>query len=228
MELTDGIDKEEQELVLSEVVERRMAFEDMMQRCGNPWGLSDRGLESKKAAMAILSTKTGLYARIPIVCKGHECPYRGSCDLLDYGLEPTGERCVLEITMIEQKLAYYTEEFELDEESYTDWTLVKELINADIMIERCMAIISQEGTAIEEIFIGSNENTGENFFRRDISKVQDLYERNLKIKERILDTMMATRKAKSRIKGDDNQAEKNILENIFEMDFIEDIKPDNL
>ena len=40
--------------------------------------------------------------------------------------------------------------------------------------------------------------------------------------------MMATRKAKSRIKGDDNQAEKNILENIFEMDFIEDIKPDNL
>jgi hypothetical protein len=88
--------------------------------------------------------------------------------------------------------------------------------------------MSQDGTAIEEIFIGSNESTGESFFRRDISKVQDLYERNLKIKERILDQMMATRKAKARLKGDEGSAEKSILDNIFEMDFIEDIKPDHL
>jgi hypothetical protein len=39
--------------------------------------------------------------------------------------------------------------------------------------------------------------------------------------------MMATRKAKSRIKGSDQQ-EKSVLDEIFEMDFIEDIKPDNL
>ena len=130
--------------------------------------------------------------------------------------------------MIEQKLANYTQEFGLDESSYTDWTLVKELINADIMIERCMAIISNEGTAIEEIFIGSNESTGESFFRKDISKVQDLYERNLKIKERILDQMMATRKAKARMHMDDGNTEKSILDNIFEMDFVEDIKPDHL
>ena len=32
----------------------------------------------------------------------------------------------------------------------------------------------------------------------------NLYERNLKNKERILDTMMATRKAKSKIKGNDD------------------------
>jgi hypothetical protein len=65
-------------------------------------------------------------------------------------------------------------------------------------------------------------------FRKDISKVQDLYERNLKIKERILDQMMATRKAKARMHIDDGNTEKSILDNIFEMDFIEDIKPDHL
>jgi hypothetical protein len=134
----------------------------------------------------------------------------------------------METTMIEQKLANYTQEFDLDESSYTDWTMVKELINAEIMIERCMALMSQDGSAIEEIFIGTSESTGTDYFRRDISKVQELYERNLKIKERILDTMMATRKAKAKIKGGDETAEKSIFDNIFDMDFIEDEKPDHL
>jgi hypothetical protein len=106
--------------------------------------------------------------------------------------------------------------------------MVKELINAEIMIERCMALMSQDGSAIEEIFIGTSESSGTDYFRRDISKVQELYERNLKIKERILDTMMATRKAKSRLKGDDGESEKSILDNIFDIDFIEDEKPDHL
>jgi hypothetical protein len=123
MELTDGIDKDSKQL---EAAERRMAFEDMMRQCGNPWGYSAGALESKQAAMTMLSTKTGLYSRIPIICKGHDCPYAGTCGLLEYGLDTIGERCVMETTMIEQKLANYTEEFGLDESSYTDWTLVKE------------------------------------------------------------------------------------------------------
>ena len=96
------------------------------------------------------------------------------------------------------------------------------------MIERCMALMSQDGSAIEEIFIGTSESTGTDYFRRDISKVQELYERNLKIKERILDTMMATRKAKAKIKGSDETAEKSIFDKIFDMEFIEDEKPDHL
>lgn len=221
MEITDKNDKER-------AIERRQAFEAMMDVTGNPWGYSEGALESKKAAMTMLSTKTGLYSRIPIVCKGCNCPYGATCGLLEFGLDVVGERCPLETTMIEQKLANYSREFDLDESSYTDWTMVKELINAEIMIERCMALMSQDGTAIEEIFIGTSESTETDYFRRDISKVQELYERNLKIKERILDTMMATRKAKSRIKGDDGSAEANILDNIWDMDFVEDEKPDHL
>ena len=212
----------------NEMAERRQAFEAMMDTVGNPWGYSEGALESKKAAMTMLSTKTGLYSRIPIVCKGQCCPYGATCGLLEFGLDVVGERCPMETTMIEQKLANYSQEFDLDESSYTDWTMVKELINAEIMIERCLALMSQDGSAIEEIFIGTSESTGTDYFRRDISKVQDLYERNLKIKERILDTMMATRKAKSRLKGDDGAAEANILDNIFDMEFIEDEKPDHL
>ena len=207
---------------------KRIAFQEMMARVDNPWGYSAGALESKQAAMTMLSTKTGLYSRIPIVCKGCNCPYGETCGLLEYGLDTVGERCVLETTMIEQKLANYTQEFDLDESSYTDWTMVKELINAEIMIERCLALMSQEASAITEEFIGTSESTGVDYFRKEISKTQELYERNLKIKERILDTMMATRKAKSRIRGDEGKSEQSILDSIFDIDFIEDEKPDNL
>ena len=94
-----------------EAKNKRIAFQDMMARVDNPWGYSAGALESKKAAMTMLSTKTGLYSRIPIVCKGCNCPYGETCGLLEYGLDTVGERCVLETTMIEQKLANYTEEF---------------------------------------------------------------------------------------------------------------------
>ena len=221
MELTDKTDKEL-------AIEKRQAFEAMMDQVGNPWGYSEGALESKKAAMTMLSTKTGLYTRIPIVCKGDNCPYGATCGLLEFGLDTLGERCPLETTMIEQKLANYTEEFGLDESSYTDWTMVKELINAEIMIERCLALMSQEGSAITEEFIGTSESSGVDYFRKEISKTQELYERNLKIKERILDTMMATRKAKSRMKGDDGNSERSILDSIFDIDFVEDEKPDHL
>ena len=221
MEITDKTDREL-------MIQRRQAFEEMINATGNAWGYSEGALESKKAAMTMLSTKNGLFCRIPIVCKGDGCPYRGSCKLCEFGLDPVGEPCVIETTMIEQKLANYTQEFDLESGSYTDWTMVKELINAEVMIERCLALMSQEGSGITEEFIGTSESTGIDYFRKEISKAQELYERNLKNKERILDTMMATRKAKSKIKGNDDNADKSILDSIFEIDFIEDEKPDHL
>ena len=221
MEITDKTDREL-------MVQRRQAFEEMINATGNAWGYSEGALESKKAAMTMLSTKNGLFCRIPIVCKGDGCPYRGSCKLCEFGLDPVGEPCVIETTMIEQKLANYTQEFDLESGSYTDWTMVKELINAEVMIERCLALMSQEGSGITEEFIGTSESTGIDYFRKEISKAQELYERNLKNKERILDTMMATRKAKSKIKGNDDNAEKSLLDSIFEMDFVEDVKPEDL
>ena len=34
--------------------------------------------------MTMLSTKTGMYARIPLVCKANSCPYAEKCQLLNY------------------------------------------------------------------------------------------------------------------------------------------------
>ena len=63
--------------------ESRALFEKSL---NNVWGYSELGIEAKKAAMTMLSTKTGMYARIPLVCKANNCPYAEKCQLLNYNL----------------------------------------------------------------------------------------------------------------------------------------------
>ncbi|MEG1494701.1 MAG: hypothetical protein RR406_00155 [Bacilli bacterium] len=75
---------------VQEAISLRENFENNI---SNVWGHSPLGLEAKSAAMSMLSTKTGLYARVPITCKANGCPYEDSCALLPYGLAPLGEKC---------------------------------------------------------------------------------------------------------------------------------------
>ena len=68
---------EEAQLALLEQqeLENKLAmFKENQLDTSNPWGYSNKGLAAKSAAMSMLSTKSGLYARIPITCKGHGCP----------------------------------------------------------------------------------------------------------------------------------------------------------
>ena len=140
-----------------EVVENRKRLEADLIAADNPWGYSPAGLESKSAAMAMLSTKSVLYSRIPITCKGGCCPYSDSCMLLKYDMAPEGEKCALETALIEKNLEGYKRDFDLDpSSSFVDFTYVKELINTDIMIERAQALLTQEGIAIDEAYTPSN------------------------------------------------------------------------
>ena len=51
------------ENIEDEAVANRKEFEKNL---SNMWGYSKTGIEAKKAAMAMLSTKTGMYAKIPL------------------------------------------------------------------------------------------------------------------------------------------------------------------
>lgn len=207
-----------------EALEARQRFEANI---GNVWGHSGLGLEAKKAAMAMLSTKTGLYAKVPITCKAETCPYSNTCALLPYGLAPFGEKCPWETALIETRYAGYMQDYDLDESSFTDSTIVSELINIDIMLERTKALISEEQTPITEVVAGMTES-GEQFTRPEVSKAYEIYERNLNRKERLLDMMLGTRKSR---KGQEGQSESihDILSSALNTtEFIIEEKPDNI
>lgn len=207
-------------------VQNREALE---QSLTNIWGHSTLGIEAKKAAMSMLSTKTGMYARIPLVCKADMCPYAESCMLLKYDLAPMGEPCPKEAAEIELRYAAYDQDYDLDQASFTDKNLVSELINYDIMLDRLRALLVKEEVLVVDIVAGIGEN-GEEFTQPTVSKTWEAYERVEKKRNNIYDLMVATRKANKSNKDDDGaQSFTQMVSQVMNAnDFVIDVKPDDL
>lgn len=197
---SDYNEEVEQEETRCEAIINRENFEKNLV---NVWGYSERGVEAKKAAMSMLSTKTGMYARIPLVCKADNCPYADSCSLLPYNLAPFGEPCPIETAQIELRYAGYEKDFGIDVSSFTDKNLVSDLINHDIMLERCKALLNKEGVLVIDVFAGVSEQ-GDVYTRPEVSKHWEAYERIQKKRNDIYDLMMATRKNR---KGESSEAD---------------------
>ena len=212
------IDEEQQEAIIS-----REEFEKSL---SNIWGYSNKGIEAKKAAMSMLSTKTGMYSRIPLMCKAEGCPYSSTCTLLGYNLAPYGEPCPVETSQIEIRLKGYEEDFDIKNASFTDKVLITDLINHDILLERCKALLNKDGILVEDVFAGVSED-GEVFYRPEVSKNWEIYERVQKKRNEIYSLMKATRKDKKDVVDDSNSVSK-ILDNIIsgEINFVEEEVPE--
>lgn len=210
-----------------EAVINREEFERSL---SNVWGYSATGLEAKRAAMSMLATKTGMYSRVPLFCKGDGCPYAESCKFLAYNLAPEGEPCPMETAMVERNYLGYEQDFGITEDNatFTDRNLIADLINHDIMLERCKALIQSEGVLVQDVVAGIAEN-GEAFYRPEISKNWEAYERVQKKRNEIYDLMLATRKNK---KGDDpgtSDTLSTMMNDIMSTtDFVVEEKPDSI
>ena len=191
LEIKVTSDKDKLEDSYSE--ECRKNFEKMLTTQNNIWGYSKKGLEAKQAAMTMLSTKTGMYAKIPLICKGDNCPYADTCRLLPYDLISEGEYCPVETAEIEMRACNYARDVDIDMSSFTDRTLLNEIIGYDIMLERCRALMAKEGTPVIEVVAGIADN-GEEIKQPTVSKAWEAYERIVKKRNEAYQLMMMTRK----------------------------------
>ena len=189
---------------------RRKDLERTIMLQNNIWGYGQKGLEAKKAAMTMLSTKTGMYARIPLICKADNCPYADTCQLLPYDLAPEGEYCPRETAQIEMSSCGSATDVSIDNASYTDRVLLNEIIGYDIMLERCRALMAKEGTPVVDVVVGVTDN-GDEIRQPAVSKALEAYERISKKRNEAYQLMMMTRKDN---KDKQNSGEKSISENL--------------
>lgn len=215
---------EDEEIVTA--VANRKEFE---KKISSAWGYSSKGIEAKKAAMSMLSTKTGMYSRIPLLCKGNGCPYCESCVLLQYDLSPYGEACPVETAQIELFYEEYKNDFNLEDGSFTDKVLVKDLINYEILLERCKSLLQTNGVLVEDVIAGVSES-GDAFYRPEVSKHWEAYERIQKKRNEIYNLMIATRKDKNTGKSSSNDhSMSSMLDSILaNEDFIVEEKPNTI
>ena len=209
--------------------ERLMRMMSLIKGNNNRFFYSPEGLQSKAYVTRFLnSTKTGLHSMYPILCKGGACPYSSSCFALKAGIQPpVGEPCVLETDRIERLIEQYNEDFDFATSSLTDMLAINELVQLDLLIDRCQKLMAQEALPVIEVNIGTNQH-GDPITQPAVSKYYEAYERMSKRRSALVDELNASRKARKKM-GEEEKKEswEQVLEMAGQDGFMdEDEKPD--
>lgn len=163
------------------------------------WKIDKNGATALLTAGMMSQNQYAMYASIPIVCKGKDCPYMATCGMDAAGIDVNqlvGQRCPTEIQFIINKFEKYKTELGIDPEAEIDLSLVKELVDCDVMIKRADNKMAQEGDFVEEMAVSINMK-GQVIKRHELTKSVDLKDRMLKKRHEILQLLNSTRKDKA-------------------------------
>ena len=161
-----------------------------------PWKVS-RTRDIKIAeTVSMFNTDFGLYAAIPFICKGEDCPYAKLFLELHEGKVEDGERCPVEVAFIMSRYDAYKKELGINPESAVDNSLLRDLIDCDIQILRADNKIALTGDYLEEQIVGFSEASGEPIYKEDISPTANYKDRIQNKRNKILEMFNSTRKDK--------------------------------
>lgn len=121
-----------------------------------PWlRMSDKSRRAIDLAKRTRSKRYGMYAQIPVICKGSDCAYADTCVALMSDCAPVGEPCAVEIAIIETYFQQLVSELNVDPTQIVNLGLLKDVIEQEVIINRCNAILAKDGNIIQQIPIGS-------------------------------------------------------------------------
>ena len=159
--------------------------------------------------------QTGLHAVAPIMCLGPEkCPFIEKCPIpernkstreLSFGPNanyPIGQECILEKFYMQQKVIEYVKHLNVDPQNPVEMSIVNELAVLDLYKNRALMIMSvgdksgQGRDFMRVDVLGFNEN-GEIAETSKLHPSMDVLDKLEKRREKWLDKLMETRKAKA-------------------------------
>lgn len=158
------------------------------------WKQNSQGLENLRKARQTIGMKHGMFASVPIICKGRACPYFQTCWIPEGDLQ-VGERCPIEIAAIVERFDTYCEKLGVPEDDIVDSGLVKEVVDIEIMMLRADSLLATNGNFIEEVVAGITPK-GQEILRPELHQAVEFKEKLRREKTRILNQLNATRKDK--------------------------------
>jgi hypothetical protein len=116
---------------------------------------------------------------------------------VEIGKVPVGRKCPLETELMAFWTARYMKEFEVDPEIHSEVSMITELAELDIYDVRASMILSRPECAelTKDVVVGV-DSEGKPIVNKEINKAWELKERVKKRKQKILESLVGTRKEK--------------------------------
>lgn len=157
----------------------------------------------------IYSSKHGMFASVPIVCKGPDCAYKDVC-MINQAQRVVGHRCPMEIGAILSRYEQWCMHFEIDTrqdminpEDLVDATLVKDLVNIEVQMLRAENKIALTGDIMSDTLLDIDKKCNPYYGKIIAPEVEFLMSLQDK-KIKILNQLNATRKDKAADKRKDS------------------------
>lgn len=157
------------------------------------WGQSATNMDEVRKHRQSFNLKHGMFANVPMVCKGADCPLHAMCTV-PLNNRPVGGRCPIEIAAIIDRYDKYYEELGLGPEDYFDQSQVKDLVDVEVKLLRANGHLATSASFIEQVVTAVDEN-GNAHYRPELNKATEYEEKLLARKSKILSDLNATRKA---------------------------------
>lgn len=116
------------------------------------WGVKE---DVAKRASRNIKLKHGMFASVPLICKGNNCPYKPICSIADEDINVNG-RCPIEAGAIVERFKAWCEHFAIDitgdsvkPEDLADVSLVKDLVENEVQIIRAENKIAMTGDFLD-------------------------------------------------------------------------------
>jgi len=155
--------------------------------------------EARKVHYRLQGVKWGgAAAKVPLYCGGEKiCPFALECPFVEIAKIPVGRKCPIEMELIAFWTARYMSEFEVDPENHSEVGMITELAELDIYDLRASMILSRPECAemTKDIVVGV-DSEGKPIVSKEVHKAWELKERVKKRKQRILESLVGTRKEK--------------------------------
>lgn len=141
-------------------------------------------------------TRTAMFANIPIMCKGNRCVFAEVCPLLKKDLAPVGEKCPIEMAMVQQFQNEYMIDLGVDEDNLIEVALVRDLVDQEVQYHRKSWLLSMEHF-IQENVMGVSPQ-GEVIMKKELHLAVELEDKLHRRKRDIRNQLLATRESKAK------------------------------
>ena len=186
------------------------------------WGINPAVLKQITNVSKVYTSKHGMFASVPILCKGDDCAYKDVC-MINKEERLYGSRCPMEIGAILARYEQWCNYFEIKavndvvaSEDLVDATLIRDLVNVEVQMLRAENKVALTGDFMADTLLDIDKKC-KPYFGKDISPEANFLLQLQDKKVKILNQLNATRKDKAKERNMNNNPSETAIKIFQEM-----------